>query len=194
MMPELDSGQGVSNMSIDELSRLAGSSDRDIERWLADNRPAADDQRHWWEEQATRAFQHIYATPLDRPSEEWIGFARLVARLSEGAVEVGALPPVDAAVRLLYLRANCGERTGYDAEVIGEPDSLVRHALGLIAVSLDEAKAVRAEWTKLPVEEIAKLRTAKNIVSAALHLERLVQDSTLRKKLAQWAEIKDQLP
>jgi hypothetical protein len=173
------------------LRNLAGRDADEVRSWLRRHQPDSDaDRRFWWENTMTRALQETYgaATPPERDR-----YAHLVAIAIEEAVAGSAMSAREGVIRAGNLAAFQTQRRGHLPASLA-PDRLVRQAISLLGVSVEEARQSVAVWRSLPIAEIALLRWARNVISAVAPLLDEVRDPDVRDDLARWVDLRDQLP
>jgi hypothetical protein len=178
------------------LAPLRELSVTEIRTWLAEHQPSTlEKRRGWYENVAVRALQRVYSgsDPDDRLRWAW-----LVVAAAEESVAQGADGPVRTTIRITTLAAYLAER---GASFL-DSNELVARCLSLIEVPFDraaeQARALRQSpdegFIRSALDELRRLRDAKNLLNAAvLHADR-VTDPRLLNDLRRWQSIHDLLP
>ena len=166
-----------------------------IRTWLVQHQPSMlEVRRGWYENLVARAIQHVYHGIPD----ERLQWARLVVAVAEESAVQGVRRPADVAIRITNLAAHLAER----GPSFLDPNELVARCMSLINVPFERAAEEVREWRLLTVEEakrrsideLSRLRDAKNLLkAAALHADRIT-DPQLLNDLRRWQSIRDLLP
>jgi hypothetical protein len=114
----------------------------------------------------------------------------VVKAVTDEAVDLAALSPVDGAIRIANLAAVLGEQ----GRGLFDANQVVKECLSHIGIPFDVAAQQAADWRALPRPSILALRRAKNLVSASTLLRDRVTDAVLLAELTRWAALRDQLP
>ncbi|TDC83507.1 hypothetical protein E1193_08660 [Micromonospora sp. KC606] len=178
-------------MPTDDVERLKGlgvKGQGEIRRWLREKQPDRGSGRaFWWESLATRALHEVYHAGND---EDRRAYASVVKAVTDEAVEVTVLSPVDGAIRIAKLAAVLGEQ----GRGLFDANEVVKECLSYIGVPFDVAATQASDWRALPLPGILALRRAKNLISASSPLRDRVTDAGLLADLTRWAALRDQLP
>lgn len=138
----------------------------------------------------TQALHGMYQADSDAARRE---FARLAHTTTDGAVRQAAMSEREGAIRIANLAVFYLSADNVD-DAPFEVDSIVAECLDLIEISLDVATEQAKGWKALPLEQIRRLRTAKNLLNPCQRLGDRVTDPALKSRLSGWLRILDSLP
>jgi hypothetical protein len=174
-----------------ELERLSYSDREDIRAWLRQQQPGIDQGRsHWWERFIAQALQAMYLSESEAKRQR---YARLAFVATEESVGQGATSPEAGAIRVANIAGFYFARGG-ENQALFDADRLVAQCLSLIGMSIGDARTLSNDWQSLPVADIRRLREAKNLVAACEPLAIRLGDRTLSQRLAEWLELRNDLP
>ena len=131
----------------------------------------------------------------DVPAEDWARCSAAMASALEAAVAAGAIDHRESVIRRLNLAVALLQNVVPIAEVdILNPDLLLDLMFQELPLSAGEARQMSAEWRNLDISQIRSLRVAKNLVSPALALARLVPEAKFAGRLRAWEDVMPSLP
>lgn len=128
-------------------------------------------------------------------AEDWAGCSTALDYVLRTAEKRKAIDREEEVVRRLNLSAalmrHVAPRSGVD---FLDPDHAVGLLLRELPVSADEARDMAARWRDLEINQIRRLRSAKNLLSPVVDIMDIVPLHTYEVRLKVWVSIFSSLP
>lgn len=111
------------------------------------------------------------------------------------AIASGSIDRREGVIRRLNLSRALLRQVPPDTGVdILDPDRIIGLLLGELPMSVEEARALSADWRALDISLIRELRFAKNLLSPGLAISKLAAEGELDTRLRGWEEVFPMLP
>ncbi|MGC9539866.1 hypothetical protein [Streptomyces sp. UG1] len=131
----------------------------------------------------------------DVPTERWAMCSAALDYALETAVSSGAIDRREGVIRRLNLSVALLPQIPSSPEVdILNPEHLIELLFRELPMSAEEARQLSSGWRSLHVSQIRRLRVAKNLVTPALSLARLMSEEEFAERLREWEEVLPSLP
>lgn len=109
----------------------------------------------------------------------------------DSAESAGVISRDEAAIRMLNIMAVLIRDDGVNENIeLLSAKRVIRVLFRALPISVNEARRLAPQWRGLDIDQIRRLRLAKNLLSPVLIIERELNDA----RLSDWAEIKPLLP
>ncbi|BFO21792.1 hypothetical protein SHKM778_81800 [Streptomyces sp. KM77-8] len=113
----------------------------------------------------------------------------------ETAVATGAIDQREAVIRRLNISVALLRQVPPNSEVeIRNPVHLIDLLFQELPMSVEEARDRSVDWRALDIVQIRQLRAAKNLITPALSLARMMPGDELEGRLKAWEEVLPSLP
>ncbi|WP_405821346.1 hypothetical protein OG241_35805 [Streptomyces sp. NBC_01390] len=127
--------------------------------------------------------------------DSWRTCASALEYALEAAVTSGAIDRRESVIRRLNLAVVLLQRVPPNPEIeILNPSHLISLLFQELPMSVEEARDMSTDWRALDIVQIRRLRAAKNLVSPALRLAKMMSGGNLDGRLEAWEEVFPSLP
>jgi hypothetical protein len=157
---------------------------------LAHAPTAPDDAALWWE---SLFFAAQWLTSQTQGEPEKSGLARLAVIAIPYRYQRVPRAAIHSAISVVNLVLTY-YTTGGESSTAFDIDAVVSDCLDLIEVPASVAATTAWDWRSLFIEEIRKLRNAKNLLRPCLVLADRVTDAVVLSRLAEWRPVFELLP
>lgn len=125
----------------------------------------------------------------------WDDYSAALGYALDAAMSSGDLSRTEAVLRRLNLSAALLHRVPPDQNVdLLNPQRVVELFLREAPMSAEQAKELSVGWRSLGIEDIRRLRAAKNLLSPTLEAVRAVPETEFDARLKLWEAVLPQLP
>jgi hypothetical protein len=162
-----------------------------VEWCLAPDRRVDDLTDHEWYGLLQRLSWHLTTATTEISNDEWETFSRAY----DLALRNAAIDELDGIARRLHVMSAALRSAEPRSRVpLVDPEGAAGVFLGVVPMTVEEARASAEDWQSLPIADIRLLRKIKNTLTPLIAVRQFISNPQVAARVDEWAAIRDQLP